>query len=140
MAREGTRRRLLKTGVAGIGSLIGLSGCIGGGGDSGGGVEGDVAVGVGDYYFDPKEVSIEQGETVTWKFEAPTHNVSAVPDHADYNSVPEGAEPFASYEGDNTFETVEEGETYSHTFETPGTYEYVCVPHKTSMKGTVIVG
>lgn len=102
-------------------------------------MEGDVSVSVGDYYFDPKEVTVEQGETVTWVFEAPTHNVSAIPDHANYNEVPEGAEPFASYEDENTFETVEEGETFSHTFETPGTYKYVCIPHKTSMRGTVIV-
>jgi plastocyanin len=32
-----------------------------------------------------------------------------------------------------------QGETYEHTFETPGEYRYVCVPHAPTMAGRVSV-
>jgi len=35
---------------------------------------------------------------------------------------------------------IASGDTYEHTFETPGTYEYVCIPHESSeMTGTIVV-
>jgi len=43
--------------------------------------------------------------------------------------ISDGAEPFADYDGEDHFETVAEGETYEHTFETAGEYTDVCVPH-----------
>jgi plastocyanin len=92
-----------------------------------------------DWRFDPEEITISVGETVTWYFEAPGHNVSSHPDASSQNENPDDAEPFASYEGDNHSELVDEGEEYEHTFETPGEYTYVCTPHDGSMIGTVIV-
>ena len=80
------------------------------------------------------------GTTVTWSFESSNHNVACDPEELDSTALPDGAEPFASYEGDNTYETEEPGATFEHTFEVPGAYEYVCVPHVTSgMTGTVEV-
>jgi len=36
--------------------------------------------------------------------------------------------------------SLETSDTFSHTFDVPGTYSYVCIPHETSsMVGTVIV-
>jgi plastocyanin len=36
--------------------------------------------------------------------------------------------------------TYPSGHVYTHTFEVAGTYDYVCVPHRTSgMVGTVVV-
>ncbi len=33
-----------------------------------------------------------------------------------------------------------QGETYRHTFTTPGTYDYYCLPHQARMLGRVTVG
>lgn len=83
----------------------------------------------GRFVFDPEDMTVAVGETVTWTFASAGHNVSCYPDHSDEVSLPEGAEPFGSTPPDEPFATVPEGGTYSHTFETPGTYQYVCVPH-----------
>jgi plastocyanin len=111
----------------------------GGDGGHGGGDGTEVAAGPGgDLVFDPETVTISTGETVTWTFESPSHNVSFDPDHHDDVSIPDGVDPFASVEG--AFDTNEEGATWSHTFETAGEYQYVCVPHAASgMQGTVVV-
>lgn len=139
MERHTTRRSVL-AGAGGIASGVGLSGCLGVLDDGGGpDIEGDVAVDVIHYEFDPTEVTIQQGETVTWLFRDPTHNVSAVPDHNDRISIPDGAEPFASYDGDNKASTIPQGGSYSHTFDVTGTYVYVCIPHASDMIGWVHV-
>ncbi|PSQ09851.1 hypothetical protein BRC93_11690 [Halobacteriales archaeon QS_5_70_15] len=57
-------------------------------------------------------------------------------------SLPDGAEPFASYSpGDDPDVTlVERGGTYEHTFEVAGEYTYVCIPHADSgMMGTLLI-
>ncbi len=91
--------------------------------------------------FDPDPVVIKSGQTITW------NNASAMPhsatgDHAqnpvdkthpDYVELPDGAEPWGS-------EILQPGETYSHTFTTPGKYAYICIPHVLSgMRGTITV-
>jgi plastocyanin len=94
----------------------------------------------GNLVFTPKNVEISIGETVTWNFKSGGHNVSAKPkDHPEIK-IPDGAEPFASYEGHKSYQIVPKGESYSYTFETPGEYTYVCIPHTSSgMIGTVMV-
>jgi plastocyanin len=64
-----------------------------------------------------------------------------VPDHSDEVSIPPGADPFASYGVDgSSMSTDEQGSTYEYTFETPGEYTYVCVPHVgVGMIGTIVV-
>ncbi|MFC7135955.1 plastocyanin/azurin family copper-binding protein [Halobaculum litoreum] len=53
---------------------------------------------------------------------------------------PGGAEPFASYEGEQHFAILPPGATFEHTFTVPGEYVYVCVPHAgQGMIGTVRV-
>jgi plastocyanin len=134
-----TRRRFL----AGVGSagLVGFAGCSGGSGESEM-PEGDVQAGPeGATVFDPEEIAVSVGDTVTWGFISPNHNVSAVPDHAPQVSLPDGADPFASYGADGSpNQTAEVGTTYEYTFETPGEYTYVCIPHlRQGMVGTVVV-
>ena len=82
----------------------------------------------GNLVFEPENVEVAVGDTVIWEFASAGHNVSAKP-AVDEVSIPRGADPFASYETDNTYAVVPEGETYDHTFETAGEYTYVCVPH-----------
>lgn len=94
----------------------------------------------GDFVFEPETIEISTGDTITWTFESTGHNVGAKPEDSDRVELPAGAEPFASYEENKVYQTVETGNTYEHTFETPGEYVYVCVPHVVSgMVGTVIV-
>jgi plastocyanin len=100
-------------------------------GGSSGGMSKTVAVGPnGELVFDPAEVEVTPGSTITWVWESDTHNV--IPE-----SVPEGSSWKGSGSESETFDT---GHEYSHTFETEGTYEYYCAPHKSAgMAGTITV-
>jgi len=84
-----------------------------------------VAVGAGDgFAFDPAAVRVSTGTTVRWEWtgRGAQHNV---------------------VEEDGVFESelyFDEGETFSHTFDEPGVYRYVCTPHQTQgMLGAVEV-
>lgn len=97
-----------------------------------------------DNDFAPQTVSIAAGESVVWfSNDDSSHTVTA------YEAkIPEDAEYFASG-GHNSEEearynnrkgVVNSGETYHHTFEVPGEYEYFCIPHeRRKMVGTIIV-
>jgi plastocyanin len=95
-----------------------------GGGGGGGGSE---TVAVIDNEFDPAELYVAPGTTVTWEWEGDGHNVvvDSQPDEANW----EGHEPIEN-----------SGFTHEHTFETLGEYAYYCAPHQSlGMEGTVIV-
>jgi plastocyanin len=109
--------------------------------------EADATISVGpggSLQFEPDSTAVSQGDTVEFVFDSGGHNVSGHPDaHSDV-SLPEGAEPFASYDisGDdiNHLSLNEAGTTYRHTFETTGEFTYVCVPHASSgMVGSITV-
>ncbi|MFZ3583069.1 cupredoxin domain-containing protein [Loktanella sp. DJP18] len=87
--------------------------------------------------FSPNAVTINSGETVEFRnISTFTHTVSTTADTpAETQAVmlPNGAEAFDSG-------AVAPGETFTHTFTTPGTYRYFCEPHVgQGMIGTVIV-
>jgi len=134
------RRRAYLRGAGGVALAGAAAGC---GGDDGNGERGENEVLVdpdGANRFDPETLAIRTGEAVTWRFERSGHNVSCVPDHYEDVSLPEGADSFASYDGDSVNETVDEGETYEQAFETAGEYDYVCIPHaRVGMQGTIVV-
>jgi plastocyanin len=74
---------------------------------------------VKSYRFDPKVIEIDAGDTVTWTNEDNfTHTVEV-----------DGQEDHK----------VGKGESFSITFDTPGTYHYVCTLHSKDMDGEVIV-
>ncbi|UPV99497.1 plastocyanin/azurin family copper-binding protein [Halorussus gelatinilyticus] len=102
------------------------------GGSSGGGPTKEVIVGPGgSLVFEPAELTIATGTTVKWVWESDNHNV--VP-----SSQPEGA----NWQGTDgpPSKTYNTGHEYSHTFNTTGTFEYFCQPHKTAgMTGTITV-
>ncbi|MFD1647702.1 cupredoxin domain-containing protein [Haloarchaeobius litoreus] len=90
--------------------------------------------------FVPETVEITVGQTVRWTFESAGHNVTSLPGASEKVRNPDGAEPFASYEGNQHFAIDEVGSTYEHTFDVPGEYVYVCAPHAgQGMVGTVLV-
>lgn len=78
------------------------------------------AVAIVDFAFSPATLTITAGDTVVWTNEDPMiHTATSV----------NGA--FDS--GD-----LEQGESYSLTFTTPGSYDYLCTPHPT-MTGRIVV-
>ncbi|WP_135820140.1 plastocyanin/azurin family copper-binding protein [Halostella litorea] len=85
------------------------------GGGAGGGSE-TVAL-TGDNVYDPAELYIAPGTTVTFDWTSDGHNiiVDSKPEDSDW----EGHEPIEN-----------EGFTHEHTFEVLGDYEYYCSPHQ----------
>jgi len=83
---------------------------------------------VTDFQFEPNELTILEGETVTWKFEEGHHNVNG--NQSTFPSNP------ASFRSGDAAEAPYE---YSFTFNVVGDYDYQCDPHAALMKGKVHV-
>jgi plastocyanin len=89
-------------------------------------VAADLPVEVVDYEFLPAERKIALGDTVIWSFTNGGHTTTAARGQADkWNSGPA---------------TGEANTTYQKTFNTPGRFQYICIPHASFMKGTIEVG
>lgn len=74
-----------------------------------------------DIEFKPARITVDAGDTVTWRFEDQgiTHDVVA---------------------DDRSFKSsVEDSGTFRHTFDKRGTYTYKCSLHPVKMKGTIVV-
>jgi plastocyanin len=99
----------------------------GGGTSGGGGGGGGAEVGMRNIQFDPTDVTVKAGETVTWT------NNEGVPHDVDKTGGP-GPQFSSGPEGG-----MMEGDSFEHTFDRPGTYEYVCRVHAPGMAGTVEV-
>ena len=136
-AADPSRRRFL----VGLGSVAaaGLAGCSS--------AAQDYDVGMTAVAFDPPSVTVSVGDEVVWRNTSSRgHTVTAYGDR-----IPEEAAFFASgrYESETAARKaynnglgglIEGGKTYSHTFEAPGEYQYLCVPHESKgMVGTVVV-
>jgi LPXTG-motif cell wall-anchored protein len=78
------------------------------------------SVNMGDFFFSPASVTISVGDTVTW------HN--------------SGQAPHTATADDGSFDTgtINAGGSGSHTFNSAGTFSYICTIHP-NMKGTVRV-
>lgn len=74
--------------------------------------------------FDPSEVTISVGTTVRW-----------ITDTDDFHTItPSGHAEWVRQEMDTT------GQTFEHTFNTAGTFDYICEPHESvGMVGTITV-
>jgi plastocyanin len=71
------------------------------------------------YRFDPETIEVEAGSTVTWTNEDNFTHTVQVDEQEDHEVGP--------------------GESFSITFDEPGTYRYVCTLHRQDMDGEVIV-
>ncbi|MFA9518084.1 plastocyanin/azurin family copper-binding protein [Halopenitus sp. H-Gu1] len=90
--------------------------------------QGTPVVRMGNNYFDPIGLYVEPGTTVRFEIEAGAHSATAYPER-----IPTGVDTFDSG-------TISEG-SFEYTFETPGTYDYYCIPHKSvGMVGRIVVG
>ena len=90
--------------------------------------------GAGRFVNTPAVVWVSAGSTVTWTIEGGAHSVTAYhPENDRPRRVPEGAASFDSG-------VLDAGETFEHTFETPGVFNYLCRPHEgLGMVGVVVV-
>ena len=87
--------------------------------------------------FEPGEITIAAGDTVTWTNEDTVlHTVTS--GTGQEQGVP-GVSENTDAEPDGLFDhEMPEGETFSFTFEKAGTFEYFCAIHP-GMTGTVVV-
>lgn len=82
---------------------------------------GEAAVVIDDLAFDPEVIQVRVGTTVTW-----TNREASAP-----HTVTSVDQVFGS-------DTLNESDSFSHTFDTAGTFDYICAIHP-RMEGTVIV-
>jgi plastocyanin len=87
--------------------------------------------------FEPKKIEVSVGAKVTWKNAGKiAHTVTADKSKAadpSLVSIPAGTKEWDSG-------LVNGAESYARTFEKPGTYRYICIPHEgVGMVGTVVV-
>lgn len=140
------RRQILKTtGFVATAGLTGLAGCSSSTPDSSGETETPSTANTvlmvtegGTYYFDPIGLFVESGETITFEIDSGSHSATAYKagnGQASVTRIPDSAKAWDSGI------LSEQGATFEHTFETAGTYDYFCTPHKSlKMVGRIVVG
>ena len=81
---------------------------------------GSGSVTIADFQFTPAQITINQGDTVTWTNNGPAAHSATAPD----GSFDTGIFPA--------------GQSRTHTFSDAGTFSYICTPHP-NMHGTIVV-
>ena len=94
---------------------------------AGGGNGGGAQVGMQNIQFDPKDLTVKAGETITFT------NDESIPHDVHKTSGP--GDDFSS--GDTG--GMQEGDTFELTLDKPGKYEYVCKVHAPGMAGSITV-
>jgi plastocyanin len=97
------------------------------GGTSSGGGGGAAQVSMENVQFDPKDLTVKAGETITFtNNESIPHDVHKTSGPGDdFSSGPSGG--------------MDQGATFELTLDKPGKYEYVCNVHAPGMSGTITV-
>ena len=86
----------------------------------------EVEVTATDFRFSPTPRTIGVGDTVIWRFANGGHTTTAQGGQAErWNSGPRATPA---------------GQTFRHTFNRPGRFQYFCIPHAGFMRGVVQVG
>jgi amicyanin len=104
-------------------TVVLISGCTqtSSGGNQGNTQTGANSIEIKNFAFSPSTLTIKVGETVTWtNSDSTSHTITS----------DSGSELDSG--------SISSGQTYSHTFNTIGTFDYHCSIH-TSMKGKVVV-
>lgn len=84
--------------------------------------------------FDPEQLEVEAGTTVTWRQTDPgAHTVTS--GTVEQGSAGVTAQPDERFDSGN----LATGETFEHTFTEPGTYPYYCEIHPATMRGEIRV-
>jgi plastocyanin len=71
-----------------------------------------VVIEMGDHYFDPAQLTVKVGTTVTWK------------------NVGQATHDLAARDGSFTNPGMSSGQSYSFVLTKPGRYPYVCMQHE----------
>ncbi len=91
-----------------------------------------VMVSVADFYFGPNAVTVKKGGSVKWVWAA----ANTEPHDVHLKKAPKGLKNKGSY---STKTTAVTNAHFQKTFETPGTYEFICTIHPTQMKMKITV-
>ncbi len=94
--------------------------------DTEGGLAGMLEVNIADFMFDPQELTVQVGDTVTWT------NNDDVP-----HTVTAGTVDMPTPEEFDSGQ-LQPGDTFSYTFDEAGTFDYFCTLHP-DMTATIIV-
>ena len=87
-----------------------------------------VSVNVGDFFFSPAVVNINQGDQVRWAWVGGTHSTTS------------GACPGGDCAPDGTWDSgAKSAGSFSRTFNTADTFPYFCSIHLSAMTGRVVV-
>lgn len=78
-------------------------------------------VAVKNDFFQPATLTIEPGATVTWKWES------------------NGTEHGVAFDNVQITSAIQGSGTFTHTFDTEGTFAYHCQVHGAAMTGTIVV-
>lgn len=102
-----------------------------------------------DLVYDPGEITIAPGDTVVWENVGSIgHTVTAYGEEIPQDSTYFASGDFDSEQaardaysaGDPEAGFIAGGESYQHTFQVAGDYQYFCIPHEAAdMIGSVIV-
>ena len=123
------RRTFLAT--AGVAVSAGFAGCFG---DAA--AAGENTVGMSINSFRPEELTVSAGTTVEFvNSSSHGHSVTAygggIPEGADYFATGGFESEAAAREGwESQKGIIYQGDSFEHTFEIPGQYQYFCIPHE----------
>lgn len=97
-----------------------------------------ISVSIVNNTFDPAEIVIAKGDTVTW-----TVTTASGAPHTVTSAAADGAAQGATFDSQaddpGLTKLKDVGGTFSFTFAAAGTYQYLCTVHPTEMTGTVEV-
>ncbi len=85
-------------------------------------------VGVIDYAFTPKRLTVRPGTKIVWKWDA----ANSAPHDVKLYAAPKGVKKFTS-------PTATAGITFSKTLSRKGTYKLLCTYHENVMRGVIVV-
>lgn len=97
-----------------------------------------IGVNIVNNTFEPAEIVIAEGDTVTW-----TVTTASGAPHTVTSAAADGAAPGATFDSQaddpDLTKLKDSGGTFSFTFAEAGSYAYLCTVHPTEMTGTVEV-
>jgi plastocyanin len=82
--------------------------------------------------FQPADLTIQVGQTVTW-----TVTQAIADPHSVTSGSPTDSKPGTVF--DSGINLRNDGDSFSHTFDTAGTFAYFCAVHPATMHGTITV-
>lgn len=118
------RRIVLRfVGAIVVSAPVMVAACGGGGAEAGGGGGSDTTIEVADVLFRPDDTTIKVGETVAWEWSGRLpHQVVGTFNGTEIKS-----------------EKLTGSGTFTHTFDAPGVFDYVCGVHGIKMAGKITV-